>query len=121
MADILATCVDAEMLASVCKYWPAQALKAAYQLLSPEKQAQLNELSQAKEASAESLVAENGLEADNSLHNPPLSVGDRVYWSECPSHCESFSPFEITGIEGDYAKLDLFAKPVLLAQLRLAD
>ncbi|MDP8963781.1 MAG: DUF3987 domain-containing protein, partial [Cyanobacteriota bacterium] len=121
MADILATCEDAEMLASVCKYWPAQALKAAYQLLSPEKQAQLNELSQAKEASAELLLAENGLEADTSLHNPPLSVGDRVYWSECPSHCENFSPFEITGIEGDYAKLDLFAKPVLLAQLRLAD
>jgi hypothetical protein len=121
MADILATCEDAEMLASVCKYWPAQALKAAYQLLSPEQQAQLNELSQAKDDLAETLIAENEPKADDCLHNPPLSVGDRVYWSECPSHCENFSPFEITEISGDYAKLDLFAKPVLLAQLRLAD
>jgi hypothetical protein len=121
MADILATCEDAEILADVCKYCPAQALNAAYRLLSPEQQAQINQLSQAKDDHAETLIAENEPKADDCLHNAPLSVGDRVHWSECPSHCESFSPFEITEIEGDYAKLDLFAKPVLLAQLRLAD
>jgi hypothetical protein len=121
MADVLATCEDAETLADVCKYWPAQALNAAYRLLSPDQQAQINQLSQAKDDLAETLIAQKELNADDCLHNPPLSVGDRVHWSECPSHCESFSPFEITGIEGDYAKLDLFAKPVLLAQLRLAE
>jgi hypothetical protein len=50
----------------------------------------------------------------------PLKVGDRVYWSECPAHCEHFSPFEIMSIDGDEAKLHLFAKPVLLAELELA-
>jgi hypothetical protein len=45
------------------------------------------------------------------------TVGDRVYWANCPGHCEQFAPFEITAIDGDYAKLDLFEKPVLLAEL----
>jgi hypothetical protein len=48
------------------------------------------------------------------------SVGDRVYWDNCPPYCERFAPFEITSIDGDYAKLDLINKPVSLAQLRLA-
>jgi hypothetical protein len=47
----------------------------------------------------------------------PLKVGDRVIWENCPSHCEQFAPFEITSLEGDYAKLDLFEKPVRLAEL----
>jgi hypothetical protein len=46
-----------------------------------------------------------------------LKIGDRVYWSKCPAHCEQFAPFEITAIDGDYAKLDLFEKPVLLTEL----
>jgi hypothetical protein len=50
----------------------------------------------------------------------PLKVGSRVNWSKCPAHCEHFSPFEIMSIDGDYAKLDLFAKPVLLVELELA-
>jgi len=50
----------------------------------------------------------------------PLRVGDLVYWDSCPSHCEQFAPFEITGIEGEYARLELFSKPVLLSLLRLA-
>jgi hypothetical protein len=46
-----------------------------------------------------------------------LKVGNRVYWSKCPAHCEELAPFEITAIDGDYAKLDLFPKPVLLVEL----
>lgn len=49
-----------------------------------------------------------------------LEVGDMVFWSECPAHCSSFAPFEIVSIDGDYAKLDLFAKLVLLTQLSRA-
>jgi hypothetical protein len=49
-----------------------------------------------------------------------LKVGDRVIWDNCPSHCEQFAPFEITAIDGDYAKLDLFEKPVLLTELHMA-
>jgi len=46
-----------------------------------------------------------------------FKVGDRVYWSECPAHCEEFAPFEIMSIDGDSAKLDLFSKPVPLGEL----
>jgi hypothetical protein len=48
------------------------------------------------------------------------SVGDRVHWNNCPTYCEQFAPFEITSIDGDYAKLDLINKPVLLTELRRA-
>jgi hypothetical protein len=48
------------------------------------------------------------------------SVGDRVHWTNCPTYCEQFAPFEITSIDGDYAKLDLINKPVPLAELRRA-
>jgi hypothetical protein len=47
-------------------------------------------------------------------------VGDRVFWENCPSCCEELAPFEITAIDGDYAKLDLINKPVPLAELKLA-
>jgi hypothetical protein len=56
-------------------------------------------------------------------HNLPkaegeqLKVGDHVHWSNCPIHCERFAPFEIMSLDGDYAKLDLFEKPVRLAEL----
>ncbi|NEQ20161.1 MAG: DUF3987 domain-containing protein [Microcoleus sp. SIO2G3] len=53
----------------------------------------------------------------NEVQGNVLKIGDRVYWSQCPAHCEQFAPFEITAIDGDYAKLDLFEKPVLLTQL----
>jgi hypothetical protein len=49
-----------------------------------------------------------------------LKVGDRVHWNNCPTYCEQFAPFEITRIDGDYAKLDLINKPMPLAQLRQA-
>jgi hypothetical protein len=49
-----------------------------------------------------------------------LKVGDRVDWVNCPTSCEQLASFEITSIEGDYAKLDLINKPVPLAQLRRA-
>jgi len=47
-------------------------------------------------------------------------VGDRVFWENCPCGCEELAPFEITAIDGDYAKLDLINKPVPLAELTLA-
>jgi hypothetical protein len=47
-------------------------------------------------------------------------VGGRVFWENCPSYCEELAPFEITAIDGDYAKLDLINKPVPLAELTLA-
>jgi hypothetical protein len=63
--------------------------------------------------------------ASTSLNPEPTShtefrVGDRVFWENCPSCCEELAPFEITSIDGDYAKLDLINKPVPLAELTLA-
>jgi hypothetical protein len=49
-----------------------------------------------------------------------LKIGDRVHWNNCPTYCEQLAPFEITSLDGNYAKLDLINKPVSLAQLRLA-
>jgi hypothetical protein len=63
--------------------------------------------------------------ASTSLNPEPTShtefrVGDRVFWENCPSCCEELAPFEITSIDGDYAKLDLINKLVPLAELTLA-
>jgi hypothetical protein len=50
-----------------------------------------------------------------------LKVGDRVIWDNAPTYCANVTQWwEITAIDGEYAKLDLFSKPVLLAELRLA-
>lgn len=64
---------------------------------------------------------------DVAVATPPvatpqaLKVGDMVSWSECPAHCSSLAPFEIMAIDGDYAKLDLFEKPVPTSQLSRAN
>jgi hypothetical protein len=47
-----------------------------------------------------------------------FEVGEKVDWVECPGHCENLAPFEITAIDGDYVKLDLFPKPVPMSELR---
>ncbi len=50
-----------------------------------------------------------------------LKVGSRVIWDNAPTYCANVTQWwEITAIDGEYAKLDLFSKPVLLAELRLA-
>jgi hypothetical protein len=70
-------------------------------------------------ATVESQVLQTGAEVDRTKVDSKrsFSVGDRVNWSNCPAHCEKFAPFEITSLDGDYAKLDLFSKPVPLAEL----
>lgn len=50
-----------------------------------------------------------------------LRVGDLVIWDECPAHCQSFAPFLVMEIDGDYVKLDLFPKRVLISELRRAE
>jgi len=44
-------------------------------------------------------------------------VGDRVFVNSCP-HTDGLGPFLIESIDGNYAKLDLFEKPVPLNDLR---
>ena len=50
-----------------------------------------------------------------------VKVGERVYWSNCPAHCEELAPFEIMWIDGEYAKLDLFPTLVPLSELLRPD
>jgi hypothetical protein len=52
-----------------------------------------------------------------AIEDQELKVGDWVKWDECPAHCSSFAPFQITSIDGDYARLDLIDKPVRLSEL----
>jgi hypothetical protein len=75
-----------------------QAMNTACKRLIPDKHAQIKEA---------------------ELNSREFQISDRVYWSKCPAHCQQFAPFEITAIDGDHAKLDLFEKPVLLAELEL--
>ena len=62
----------------------------------------------------DSLVTKTVAEVDR------FKVGDLVIWDNCPCYCEQLAPFEITAIDGNYAHLDLFEKPVLLAELHMA-
>jgi predicted P-loop ATPase len=99
----------------------------------------LNEATQAKQekslekgGSVEPQESSNADEIEVSPTDPPLEqfatqadddqfeVGDKVFWCECPVGCESLAPFQIMSIDGDYAKLDLFAKLARLAELRRA-
>jgi hypothetical protein len=94
-----------------------EAKTEAWSLLAPEEQSRIRALKQLPMTNCQLLIANDQLPMTNCQL---LKVGDRVNWSECPTHCESFSPFVIDEIEGDYAKLDLFAKLVPLVELQLA-
>ncbi len=50
-----------------------------------------------------------------------FKVGDRVHWEECPGYCNWANPFTITCIENAKARLDIYAQPVPLTELRLVE
>jgi hypothetical protein len=56
----------------------------------------------------------------SSVDEPPLNVGSRVLWENCPAHCASWNPFTISNIKGGMAWLDIYEKPVPLSALRRA-
>jgi hypothetical protein len=103
MAKLLSGCTTMQEPATRLSCCNPQAKDEAYSPLSPKKQAQIEE----RKEELDKLTAD-------------FQVGNHVYWSKCPAHCEQFAPFEITAIDGDYAKLDLFENPVLLVELRKA-
>jgi putative DNA primase/helicase len=92
-------CLTSAALDRLRQCWDAKAMNLAAKRLTVERHAQIKEL----------VI---------HLNSRQFRVGDRVYWSKCPAHCEEFAPFEITAIDGDYAKLDLIEKPVRLRELR---
>jgi hypothetical protein len=75
----------------------------------------LPQVPQACDSSAQSCVTVAAPKLGDTITE--LRVGDRVIWDECPAHCASLAPFELTAIEGDYGKLDLFSKLVPLSEL----
>jgi hypothetical protein len=103
LREYLLHCTSMSMVCLVLDAWSnyPSAKTEACKRLSAQKQQQIKEW----EAELDELKAS-------------FKVGDHVYWSKCPAYCEQLAPFEITGIDGDYAKLDLFEKPVLLVELR---
>jgi hypothetical protein len=46
-----------------------------------------------------------------------LKVGDRVFVESCP-HTDGMGPYEVLGLEGEFAQVEMFAEPVRLADLR---
>ncbi len=55
---------------------------------------------------------------EQELKNMP-QVGDKVIWTNCHAHLNSWQPFVVSAIEGDYARLDFYAHPVLLNELEI--
>ncbi|MDJ0674890.1 MAG: hypothetical protein QNJ36_05855, partial [Calothrix sp. MO_167.B42] len=43
----------------------------------------------------------------------------KVMWINCHAHLNSWQPFVVSAIEGDYARLDFYAHPVLLNELEI--
>jgi hypothetical protein len=104
IANYLSGCTNMLQLATFLNCWNQEAIDEACKSLSPDQQAQIKEW-----------------ETELDSFKASFNVGDRVNWSECPGHCEQFAPFEITAINGDYAKLDIVEKPVKLVELRKHD
>lgn len=46
-----------------------------------------------------------------------LKVGDRVIWYDCPASLNSFNPFTVKKIEGNYVWLDWIYHPVSFKRL----
>jgi hypothetical protein len=54
-----------------------------------------------------------------TLEVPQLAAGDRVFWDSCPGHCSWMNPWTVRAIiDGQFACLDWYEKPVPLEQLR---
>jgi hypothetical protein len=68
------------------------------------------------------ILTDEGPVLEGSIEPAPveeetLKVGDRVFVVSWP-HTDTLAPYLIESIDGNYAKLELFEKPVPLADLR---
>lgn len=90
------SCPDSATLADLRAIWPPDALNAACKLLPPETHAQIKQW---------------------VLELNQVKVGDFVFVNGLP-HTDSFGPFEVLQIDGDYAKLEEFGKLQPLSDLR---
>jgi hypothetical protein len=119
LAILLRMTQDWEEVQALTESVRSEAKTEAWSLLTPEEQSRIRALKSEQERFFDQCSTELRRTSEVSV-SAQFKVGDRVYWSECPAHCEHFSPFEIMSIDGDYAKLDLFAKLVPLVELQLA-
>jgi hypothetical protein len=88
-------------------------IEVSEEVEAPLEQATSTSADESEEAIASSSPAPKKAPAEVE----PIQVGDRVIWDECPAHCADLGPFELTAIDGDYGKLDLFSKLVPLSEL----
>jgi hypothetical protein len=91
-------CADLETLAVLRKAWNAEAMNKACKRLTVERHAQIKEW----------VIV---------LNSRQFQVGDRVFVTTRP-HTDSSGPYLIESINGEYAKLEMFEKPVPLVELR---
>jgi hypothetical protein len=70
----------------------------AWRLLAPEEQSRIRALKQMTNCQL-------------------IKVGDRVFVESCP-HTDAMGPYEVLEIDGEFARLEWFAEPVRLADLR---
>lgn len=64
-------------------------------------------------------VRQQEVQIETAALSEEFHLGDRVWWSRCPGHCAWANPFTIRAIEGEMARIDLYAPPVPLSELRL--
>jgi hypothetical protein len=111
---------DAEELALVRSLYSPEALNAACKRLSVGRHAQIHqwviELNEQQQTQLESPPSE-GPEATSQSSENSVKVGDRVFVTSCP-HTDGLAPFEVLGIYGEYAKVELFSELVLVSDLR---
>ena len=126
LQQLLLICETVADLVEVKGMYPTQQVKLAYKSLNSYERKPLRKII-LREAEpirvngkaispCQFLSSFAGQQKDNIL------VGDKVYWSECPGHLESWSPFEVLEVRDDgWAKLDILTEPVPLCELVISD
>ncbi|HEY9710368.1 MAG TPA: hypothetical protein V6D48_19330, partial [Oculatellaceae cyanobacterium] len=95
-------CDSKETLAVLRTVWDPRAMNLACKRLLPERHSQI--MLWVLQLNAEAQLAD-------------LQVGDRVFVNSCP-HTDKLGPYAIERIEGEFAKLEMFAKLMPLVELR---
>jgi hypothetical protein len=102
---------NAEELALVRRLFSPEALNAACKHLSVDRHAQIHqwvlELNKRQQQAQLQSPPSESLEAASQPSENSVKVGDRVFVTSCP-HTDGLAPFEVLGIYGEYAKVELF-------------
>jgi hypothetical protein len=98
LATLLEMCESWEQVEAVTEAVEPDAKTEAWSLLPSEEQSRIRALKKMTNCQL-------------------LNVGDRVFVESCP-HTDAMGPYEVLGLEGEFAQVEMFAEPVRLADLR---